>query len=386
MLRQLCLASTVAGGVALSCDAQAASIKIVATQNIGQAFKSPLIQVGNTVFGTATTGPAPNTDGVVFEVDLLNGRAKVLYGFKGGSDGALPWQGSPLIAVNGALIGTTSMGGDAAGDGVVFSVDGKTGVERVLYRFAHGRDGASPEAPLVQAGSLLYGTTYQGGSPNNFGTIYSIDPVSGGETIVYRFAGGHEGANPQAALTLVDGVFYSTTAGGGMHGGGTLYAFDPTTGAEHVIHEFGSQGDGQQPNGLTQIGNFLYGTTYAGGAYGAGTVFKVDRSSGAETVIYSFTGGNDGAGPQSALLPHGGLLYGTTTTGGIGGAGGVIYTIDPTTGAEQTIYSFKGKLNGSDPNAELAQINSTLYGTAAFGGTTQNCGRSGCGLIFKFQP
>jgi hypothetical protein len=77
-------------------------------------------------------------------------------------------------------IGTTSEGGIASGGiggvctldplqpgcGVIFELS-PTGTEKVLYRFKGKADGALPSSGLVlDAQGNLYGTTYEGGSPN----------------------------------------------------------------------------------------------------------------------------------------------------------------------------------------------------------------------------
>jgi hypothetical protein len=103
----------------------------------------------------------------------------VLYSFAGGSDGAYP-QSELSITNGGGLIGTTMQGGDPSGCrgkgcGVVFELTpptpaSKTLNERVLYRFAGGSDGATPLAGvLMDKTGGLYGTTSVGGG----GACYS---------------------------------------------------------------------------------------------------------------------------------------------------------------------------------------------------------------------
>lgn len=83
---------------------------------------------------------------------------------------------------------------------------------------------------------------------------------------------------------------------------------------------------------MDSAGN-LYGTTIAGGdaSCDCGVVFKL--SPGANdtwtyTVLHRFTG-DDGAEPDANLTLDGkGNIYGTTATGGAGGAG-VVFEITP---------------------------------------------------------
>ena len=65
------------------------------------------------------------------------------------------------------------------------------------------------------------------------GVIYSIS-TSGVETILHRFAGGSDGANPVANLINVTGTLYGTTPNGGdlsvdceNYGCGTVFALTP---------------------------------------------------------------------------------------------------------------------------------------------------------------
>ena len=154
---------------------------------------------------------------------------------------------------------------------------------------------------------------------------------SGDYTVVYNFEGGSDGAYPQAAdLKDVGGIIYGTTlAGGGTgcNGSGCGTACFPVTpaGAEAVVHAFAGGSDGAGPEaGLRNMGGTLYGTTAAGGGtgcggFGCGTVFSLTPV-GAEQVLYAFTGGNDGGLPMARLNRE---LYGTTYSGGAHGAGTV---------------------------------------------------------------
>jgi len=81
----------------------------------------------------------------------------------------------------------------------------------------------------------------------------------------------------------------------------------------------------------------LYGTTYQAGAKGWGTVFKLSPGANGkwtETVLHSFSG-SDGRTPSS------GLIFDST---------------------------------------------GNLYGTAGFGGNLNDCGGTGCGVVFKVTP
>jgi hypothetical protein len=105
---------------------------------------------------------------------------------------------------------------------------------------------------------------------------------------------------------------------------------DLSTGKEQVLHKFGQGQDGSQPvAALVDVGGVLYGTTNSGGlsscAYpdGCGVIFSfaLTTSNPAYSVLYEFRGGNDGGEPHDALLYSHRAFYGTTTYGGRRGHG-----------------------------------------------------------------
>jgi len=264
----------------------------------------------------------------------------------------------------------------------------------VIYSFKGRRDGAVPEAGLLNVKGTLYGTTYGGGASDN-GTVFDLS-TSGEERVLYRFSpfgsSGTDGANPQAALINVNGTLYGTTYGGGANGGkdanrgsvrGNGTVFDVSTaGSERVVYRFKRHPDGSGPTaGLINVKGTLYGTTQYGGTGGQGTVFAI-TTSGVETVLHSFAGGSrDGADPWAGLINVNGTLYGTTQLGGACtssdfGCGTVFKTT--TSGTETVLYSFKGgSSDGKYPIAGLINVNGTLYGTTGGGGA------NGYGTVFK---
>ncbi|MGA8576734.1 MAG: choice-of-anchor tandem repeat GloVer-containing protein [Candidatus Cybelea sp.] len=131
-----------------------------------------------------------------------------------------------------------------------------------------------------------------------------------------------------------------------------------------VLHSFGSEKDGKNPEGSMKVfKGALYGTTYGGGAFGIGTVFAIGAA-GAERVLRSFDY-SDGARPTANLIGRDGILYGTTSTGGQHGMG-TVFTLS-SSGRQRVLYNFKGGPNGDQPLAGLTFLNGTLYGTT-YGG------------------
>jgi uncharacterized repeat protein (TIGR03803 family) len=83
------------------------------------------------------------------------------------------------------------------------------------------------------------------------------------------------------------------------------------------------------------------------------------------------------------LLEVNGTLYGTTAFGGTNGLG-TIFSFNAS-GGEQVLHSFGGS-DGADPEADLIDVNGTLYGTTYRGGYEKGCGGKGCGTVFALTP
>jgi uncharacterized repeat protein (TIGR03803 family) len=267
-----------------------------------------------------------------------------VYSFQNdGVDARYPIGG--LIGVKGTLYGTTSAGGvncaRDAGCGAVFAVDPNTGAEKVLYSFCNQQncsDGVDPLAGLIEVKGILYGTTVAGGIGSCYGTysgcgtVFSLDPNTGVETVVYSFCKQQscvDGEGPEGNLIEVKSTLYGTTGGGGTAGYGTVFSVNPQTGAEAVVYSFCSQqncADGESPiAGLINVNGVLYGTAEFGGnencLFSCGVVFSLRSNTGAEKTIYSFcslSNCTDGEHPRASLIDVNGTLYGTTEDGGSG--------------------------------------------------------------------
>jgi uncharacterized repeat protein (TIGR03803 family) len=193
---------------------------------------STLIYIKGELYGTTRYGGSYR-HGTIFAV-TLSGKERVLYAFKGSpTDGAEPFDG--LTAAGGTLFGTTIYGGNdaecALGCGTVFEST-PSGSEKVLYAFKGGSDGFAPVANVVVRNGELYGTTMNGGYLRcnggvGCGTIFKVSG-NGEESLLDTFRGGQKaGALPAAGLTALNGAFYGTTFGGGNAQYGTIFEFTP---------------------------------------------------------------------------------------------------------------------------------------------------------------
>ena len=304
----------------------------------------------------------------------------VLHSFNPYPRGAYP-QASLCRGADGKFYGTTSNGG-SAGAGVVFNLD-KKGHETVLYNFTGGADGGNPYAAVIcDSAGNIYGTTSGGGSAGA-GVVFRVNGV-GHESVLYSFTGGADGGYPSAGVIRDSaGNLYGMTCCGGTAGAGVVFKLD-TKGHETVLYSFTGGADGGYPFGYEQgvimdsAGN-LYGTTTYGGVAGAGVVFKLDRK-GDETVLYSFTGGNDGGYPTRRCDPGLGrqpLRHDQRRRRGRCGGGvqiGYGRAMRPCCTASP---------DGTDGGYLLAGViqdwAGDLYGTTAYGGA------AGAGVVFKLD-
>jgi hypothetical protein len=300
---------------------------------------------------------------------------KVLYSFKGGSDGGGVFAGI-AFDTKGNLYGTTT-GGGAYGEGTAFELKASSGgkwSETILHSFcAQSRctDGASPQStPVFDASGNLYGTTN--------GTSFELSPSQRGWTfkVIYE-AGSASG--------------YSISESGNLYGanGGVWELFRGTEGwSERFFHIFCRTNcrDGENalaPPVFDAAGN-LYGTTEFGGnmdtqwcptSGGCGVAYQVQSLGGGKwqyRVLHRFGAfSNDGQLPYNAsvTLDSKGNVYGTTLYGGIGGT---VFELSPRQDGswkETILYNFANfQTNGGAPVGGVTFDNlGNLYGTASAG-------------------
>lgn len=304
--------------------------------------------------------------GTVFRVSA-QGQERVVYRFKGRTDGKYPRVG--LSELSGELFGTTYSGGTGVcpgGCGVVFRII--LGREKVIYSFKGGSDGAHPESSLFTFQGALYGTTLAGGSYGK-GTFFVVKP-SGQEQVLHSFQGApYDGDGPVGNLAAVSGALYGATQKGGYQDDGTIFHIQPS-GAEELVHSFSSSKDGANPEGVVNFpdSDTMYGAAENGGLNGLGTLFLVLPNSSFR-VIYNFAGHSklDGAYPQAAPTVVNYGLYGTTRGGGAHG-NGTVYEMNVYSSGESVLYSFAKTPDGVHPVAPLLDVYGTLYGTTMNGG------------------
>jgi uncharacterized repeat protein (TIGR03803 family) len=407
---------------------------IGSTDGAGPGGSLILDSVGNLYGTTAYGGGVDCGCGTIFEL-TPNGKGTwtetVLHSFTY-DDGAHP-SGSLVFDPAGNLYGTTTTGpGFACADGgcgTVFRLtpgsDG-TWTQTMIYNFEGGPDGFQPAAGLVLDGAgNLYGTTEWGGGLGSCscGTVFELTPRSKGkwtERVIHRFGlpaqGQNDGIQPMSSLFLDQaGNLYGTTMYGGdescyghntygFAGCGALFKLSPAGGkwTPSLLYAFSAGPFGVGPGGLLLNGDGnLLGTAQGGGSADYGVAYELTPQEGGRwkaVVLHTFTGGRDGAQPGSSLIAdEAGNIYGTTINGGsrecngYTSCGGVVFELSPTAqGWKESVLHRFGKNNnrGYEGPAAGLVLDSTgnLYGTTSEGGSTDNCGSYGCGMVFKLSP
>ncbi len=265
------------------------------------------------------------------------------------------------------------------------------------HSFKDESDGGGPSAGLLQdTQGNLYGTTVAGGNISDCGgygcgVVFKLSK-SGKFSVLHTFTGGADGSNPASTLVQdAQGNLNGTTTAGGAYSSGVVFKLSKAAKLT-ALHTFTGGADGGVPDQgvvLDEQSN-LYGTTFQGGdlsacSAGCGVVYKVTKA-GEETVLYGFKGGPDGSSPAFAALVRDklGNLYGTTEYGGnqsaCNGGCGTVFELSKA-GKETVLYKFNEN-DGAYPSSGLLRgSEDDLYGYTSGGGTSQNCGEGGCGVV-----
>jgi hypothetical protein len=352
-----------------------------------------------------------------------------IYSFRDAPDGSNPASSVVVDNKTGALYGVTAKGGTNS-YGTVFKLTPPSGpsgnwTETVLYSFGPAPDGLNPNALVEdQQTGILYGTTLAGGA-NSVGILFQLTPPTtpGGtwtESVAYNFAPSATdefGAGlPPAGNLLRDasGNLYGTTTWGGAYAGiYSAFKLSPPTTAganwnETILYSAGADFlDYNWPlvpslllDGQTGALVAAVPTSYTYWPQGALAQLSPPITAGrtwTESAFFQFGagavqgGGTVGLVPTGAMVNLGGVLFGTTTTGG--SPGGTVYQLSPpqTSGAGwqlQTLHTFLGGDDGLNPTGGLVFTNGVFYGstsdanTNGFGLPSNPASQSGNGTLF----
>jgi uncharacterized repeat protein (TIGR03803 family) len=254
--------------------------------------------------------------------------------------------------------------------------------ETVLHSLTADTDGSNPRGSLILASDgNYYGTTFSGGSGGG-GTLYRYSP-SGNFTLLYSFpttAAYAPSANP---IEAADGNLYGTLYSGGtaQYPGGGIYKYDMTTGQVTIVYNF--QSGGYPISDLTDDGNGnLYGTAAADGVNGSGSVWTWNYKTNSYSTVYSFASSGCNLPESDVVLASDGLLYGSATSGGAGGAG-CLFTLKTDGTGFADIYDFDFGNDGGEPLGGLTEASDgKIYGWSQAGNAYDNFG----GTLYSITP
>jgi uncharacterized repeat protein (TIGR03803 family) len=279
-----------------------------AVNSVASTYGDLVYDATNQLFYGMSFGGGANNTGTVFSFNPATDSIKQIWHFGFGAGPALPYGNLVLDPNNGLYYGMTYEGGSTDG-GAILTLNTLTDTVRKVFNFNDGQGGESPYGSLVwlPSTSLFYGVTSAGG-PDSLGVLFSYNPVDSVETVLHNFGSGNDAAGPLRDLIYDQnaGLFYGLSIDGGVDGQGTIYSFNPTTDSEAVLYSFGSvANDGSFPNGsliYDPTNQLYYGMAQTGGTHQYGTVFSFNPANNAETTLWSLGAGFDGAEPQGSLL------------------------------------------------------------------------------------
>lgn len=291
--------------------------------------------------------------------------------------------GNLIQDANGWLWGTTNSGG-LYGCGTLYRMrlDGSEWTEMVSFNGREGRPrGSWPAGGVTRdADGSMWGVTARGGS-RDVGTLYRYDPGTGAFSTEVEF---EKQSSPYGRPTVTpDGQIWGTTTMG-------IYRYQPTTRQLIEVVKFSGR-TGQFLGAMCMADlvpdgrGWLWGTTSQGGAHDHGTIFKVSLSTGKLQTLVQFTGKAGlfiGSQPVCGLTLHEqGYLWGCTRQGGAQDLG-TIFKIHVETGAFTSMAEFKPDANlrlGFQPESKLVSD-----GADHLWGTTSG-GSSGKSIVYKLH-
>jgi uncharacterized repeat protein (TIGR01451 family) len=308
-----------------------------------------------------------NVRGALFRVDPTTGNRTLLSDFGNPAQGATGSAPSYVdVDASGNILVTDHF--FAVREGLLFSVDPTTGVRTILSDFgdpAQGELGENPNGVAADVGNILVIDNDAG--TDSRGALFNVDPATGARTIGSDFGDRTQGARGQGGLDSVaidadgnilvtDGQFGDIFTGTFA---GALYRIDPTTGRRTILSDFNYPAQGvvgcfAAGIAVETTGDFLV-TDLCAGTNNQGVLFRVNPTTGARTVVSDF--GNPAQGllgrvPFDVATGASGDILVVTTQGGTDDRG-VLFRINPTTGARTVVSDFGNVAQGERGNEPI---------------------------------
>jgi len=361
--------------LATGASAQAVKLDTITT------FVSPGVDGDNGLPGEAAQGRdgvfyaisifSPNLTVAFFRIDPVSHSHIVATTLDMGQPN--PGASRLVLAPNGQFY--ASFVADLGGGIVAF--DPVTNTAKVVRRFLYapgtfdpGPDGAQPGPLTLGQDGWLYGamsvSSFES-DPNESGSLFKFEPATGAFVTLHLFQFDEGGAYPSAALAQgADGAWYGTDLDVDSFCG-NAFKFATDTSTLTPLHAFDVNAEGCSPGGLAVLpSGLLIGVTFSGNFDALvptstnGGVFTLDAATGAVTPLYMFLASD----PFTPIVP------GNVTVAGDGSAyvlaqnvaGGIasILRLHPETGAEEGIQDLFG------PTPEIGALSigrdARLYG------------------------
>jgi uncharacterized repeat protein (TIGR03803 family) len=257
---------------------------------------------------------------------------------------------------------------------------------------------------IISSGNVLYGTTISGGA-SNAGIVFSVTlPTTAGASIIEQDLFDLP-SNQDFRLNFTpalgpQGTLFGTAYTGGMYHDGYVYSLTPpaVAGGEWnptVLESFqpgGEAATNPYSGPVVGRGGVVYGTTLSGGPSDSGLLYALTppTSAGGDwayQLLYDFSPAE--AFPDSLVIGPQGALYGTGgayTGGATGGSFGDVFSLVPPVSpggawTNHLHYTFRGEPDGDDPASNLTMgADGVLYGSTVLGGSTGN------GTVFTLTP
>lgn len=318
------------------------------------------------LYGVSFRGGTSNV-GTIYRYDLTMGSLTILADLADASiTGSFVGQ---LTKVSGKLYGATD-----AGELFEYDLSSQTLTEKVPDLSGNQLSGSL----MVGSDDLLYGVAQYGGT-NNFGLIYSYDPVTNNTAEVLDFGADTDGLYARGYSILAGNFIYGGTLLGGSNGYGILYQYDYVNDVFTKLVDFDGTNGNQFDNIMLATNGKLYGNTVQGGTNEAGSLFEYDLSTSTFTVLRQYFSHEGSSYYNSLIEGSDGILYGVKY-GGTSTSEGGIYSYNISDGAFTNLVYLNDAINGHTPRSSFVEMDGKLYGTTALGGALDQ------GVLFEFDP
>ena len=340
------------------------------------------------------------SEGTIFRFDPATAVFETLHSFDPVEDGY--WQSGELTAgSDGMIYGVVPRKADGLGTcGSVFRLDPDAPEDGLAVVHTFSCDVGEPKEPIggmAVVDGFLYGVT-EGETVELRrapGSIYRIDLGSGALEVLHTFE--PDDYFQGVLVAAPDGFIYGQSRGDGLFGAdaGSIFRIDPATGGFAMLYEFGPAEGPRRPNAVVEgPAGGLFASSLFGGPSNLGTVFRVLEEGDVE-LVHAFDDGRTSSYGLRVDLTSGsdGLVYGTRNLGGAFGTGS-IFTIDPNDGGYRLLHSFDGTVRNSVTVPDGALIESrnepgVFYGTLSSGwgftGGVYELSRDGVTILAAFH-